>query len=87
MPTSAIDADSDLGRERALCDLAVDGGPGQAGSGENGFEADDTVWCELGCAASCWLLLTITETREGNDLLLCNRYLEVVVVWRRGGVK
>ena len=42
-PTSAVDADPDLSRECALCDLAVDGGPGQASTIEDGFQADDTV--------------------------------------------
>ena len=63
-------------RERALGDLAVDGGPGQAGPGENGFQADDTVWCEHGCAASCRVFLTTAETRQSEDLLLCKSDLE-----------
>src|SRR5205823_13631245 len=32
------------GGERALGDLAVDGGPGQSGRGKHGSQADDTVW-------------------------------------------
>src|SRR5271170_587534 len=86
-PARTIDADPHLGGERALGDLAVDGGTGQAGAGENGFHADDTVCYEHGCAASCWVFLTNAETRQSDDFLLCNRYLEVVVVWGRGGGK
>lgn len=52
-PSGAVDADPDLGRERAFGDLAVDGGPGQAGPAENGFQANDTVWFGHGCAVSC----------------------------------
>src|SRR5690606_10328803 len=55
MPSCAVDADPELGRERALGDLAVDGGPGQPGAGKNGLQTDDTVWLTHGCAASCWL--------------------------------
>src|SRR5206468_611388 len=86
-PTSAVDADPQLGGERALGDLAVDGGPGQAGPRENGFEADDTVWCGHGCAGSCRLFLTASGTRQSDDLLLCNSDLGVVVLWRGGGGK
>src|ERR1700735_2972845 len=75
VPAGAVDADFQLGWERALGDLAVDGGPGQAGAGENGFQADDTGCYEHGCAAACWVCLTIAETRQSGDLLLCNRYL------------
>src|SRR5690606_3256074 len=75
------------GRKGAFGDLAVDGGPRQSGAGENGFQADDTIWLTHGCAASFWSFLTIAETSESNELLLCNRYLGVVVVWRRNGGK
>ena len=40
-PARAVDADPDLGRERALGDLAVDGGSGQVSPAENGFQAND----------------------------------------------
>ena len=86
-PAGAVDADPHLGGEGALGDLALDGGTGQPGPGENGFHADDAVCYEHGCAASCRVFLTIAETRQSDDLLLCNRYLEVVVVWRGGGGK
>jgi len=42
-PAGAVDADPDLRRERALGDLAVEGGPRQSGAGENGLQANDTV--------------------------------------------
>ncbi len=51
-PACAVDADPELGRECAFADLAVDGGSGQAGTGKNGFQADDPVWFAHGCAAS-----------------------------------
>ena len=46
--------------------------------------AEGFLWFEgrlaHGPAASCWLFLTIAETRQGNELSLCNRYLAAVVV-------
>ncbi len=60
-PASAIDADFDLGGERALGDLAVDGGPRQPSPCENGFQADDTIWFGHGRAASCRLFLTAPD--------------------------
>jgi hypothetical protein len=53
-PAGTVDADLELGRERALGDLAVEGGPGEAGSGEDGLEADDTVWLVHGRPGSGW---------------------------------
>lgn len=53
MPAGPVGADFELSRERALSDLAVDGGPGEPGPGEQGFQADDTVWFAHGRAASC----------------------------------
>jgi hypothetical protein len=44
MPSRAVDADPDLGREGALGDLAVESGSRQARAGEHGFEADDALW-------------------------------------------
>ena len=38
MPAGPVGADFELSRERALGDLAVDGGPGQPGPGEDGFK-------------------------------------------------
>src|SRR5690606_6098225 len=80
LPSRAVGADPDLGRERALLDLSVDGGPGHAGAGENGLQADDTVWLAHGRAASCWLFLTIAETSQGKKLSFYNRYLAGVVL-------
>ena len=57
-------ADPELGREGAFCDLAIDGGPGQAGSVEDGVQADDTIWVGHGFIASCWMFLIQTERRE-----------------------
>ena len=53
MPARAVGADLKLRGERALGDLAVEGGPGQPGSREDGFQADDTVWFAHGCTGSC----------------------------------
>src|SRR5262249_5017827 len=39
---------------------------GQPGASENGFHADDTVWCEHGCAAPCRVFLTIAKTRQSD---------------------
>jgi len=47
--------------QRALGDLAVDAGSGQGGPGENGLQANDTVWRGHGCAASCRVFLTTPE--------------------------
>jgi len=66
MPTRAVGADFELARERALGDLAVDRGAGQAGSGEDSFHPDDTVWFAHGGDASCWLFLKTSETRQAN---------------------
>src|SRR6516165_10381749 len=64
MPAGPVGADFELSREGAFGDLAVDGGPGQPGPGKNGFQADDTVRFAHGRAASCWLFLTASETRQ-----------------------
>jgi hypothetical protein len=64
-----VDANPHLGGEGALRDLAIDGGTGQAGAGENGFHADDTVCYEHGCAASCWVLLTLQ--RPDRAMICC----------------
>lgn len=53
-PARAVDGDAELGRERALGDLAVEGRAGQAGPGKDGAEADDAVGVGHGCAGSCW---------------------------------
>ena len=68
MPTAPVGADFELSRERALGDLAVDGGPRQPSPGKNGFQADDTFWFSHGCTASCWLFLTASETRQDGPL-------------------
>ena len=63
-----MDADSDLGWECALGDLAVDGGPGPPGPGEDGLEADDPIWLGHGCVGSGWLLPTAADPdRTGRD--------------------
>ena len=53
MPAAPVDADLDLRRERALGNLAVDGGSGQPGPGKDRFQTDDAVWFAHGRAASC----------------------------------
>jgi hypothetical protein len=68
MPAGPVDADLDWGREGTLGDLAVDRGPGQPGPSEDGLQADDTVWFAHGRAASCWLPLTASETRQDRGL-------------------
>src|SRR3954464_3031070 len=68
MPAATVDADPDLRRERALGNLAIDGGAGQPGSGEDGFQTDDPVWFAHGRAASCWLFLMASETRQDKQL-------------------
>src|SRR5450631_2163808 len=87
MPAAPVDADLDLRRERALGDLAVDGGPGQPGPGKNGSQANDTVWFAHSRAASCWLFLTASETRQGRHSRARKRVLHVAVLWRRVGGK
>src|SRR5450631_2414021 len=62
MPASPVGADFELGRERALGDLAIDGGSGQPGPGKDSFQTDDTVGFAHSCAASCWLFLATAET-------------------------
>src|SRR5664279_6635894 len=85
MPAAPVDADLDLRRERALGDLAVDGGPGQPGPGKDSFQTDDTVWFAHGRAASCWLFLTTAETRQGRHSRTRKRVLRVAALWRRVG--
>src|SRR5271165_1068879 len=62
MPAGPVGADLDLRRERALGNLAIDGGTGQPGPGKNGFQADNTLRFSHGRAASCWLFVTASET-------------------------
>src|SRR5258707_7249942 len=87
MPAGPVGADSELSRERALGDLAVDSGPGQPGPSEDGFQPDDTVWFAHGRAASCWLFLTTAETRQGRHSRTRKRVLHVTVLWRSVGGK
>jgi len=87
MPAGPVGADFELSRERALGDLAVDGGPGQPGPGKNGFQADDTVWLAHGRGASCSLLLTTSETRQDRPLQARKSILHIAVLWRRVGGK
>jgi hypothetical protein len=68
MPAGPVGADFELGRERALGNFAVDGGPGQSGPCEDGFQPDDAVWFAHGRAASCWLFLMASETRQDMPL-------------------
>jgi hypothetical protein len=87
MPAGPVGADFELGRERALGNFAVDGGPGQPGPSEDGLQADDTVWFAHGRVASCWLFLTASESRQDREVQVCNRILHVTVLWRRVGGK
>src|SRR5260370_42273030 len=87
VPPSPVGADFELGRERALGNLAVDGGPGQPGPGQDSFQTDDTVWFAHGRAASCWLSLTTSETRQGRHSRTRKRVLHVTVLWRSVGGK
>ena len=64
MPAGPVGADSELSRERALADFAVDGGPGQPGPGEDGLQTDDTIWLSHGRAASGSLFVTVSETSQ-----------------------
>ncbi|CAL74718.1 hypothetical protein BRADO0795 [Bradyrhizobium sp. ORS 278] len=74
-----------MSRERPLGDFAVDGGPGQPGSGEDGFQADDTVWFAHGRAASCWLFLTAAETRQDGRLRARKEVFASGALRRRAG--
>jgi hypothetical protein len=87
MPSGPIGADLQLSRERAFGDLAVDGGPGQPGPGEDGFQPDDTVYFAHGRAASCWLFLTVSETKQDGPLEARKSILLKGVLWRSDGGK
>jgi hypothetical protein len=87
MPAGPVGADFELGRERALGDLTVDGGPGQSRPDKNGFQANDTVWFSHGHAASCSLLLTASETRQDRVLQARKGILHIAVLWCRVGGK
>ena len=87
MPAAPVDADPDLRWERALGDLAVDGGPGQPGPGKNGFQADDTFWFSHCCTGSCWLFLTTSETRQGGPLQARKSILPFILLGRSDGGK
>lgn len=65
-PAGAVDADPDLRRKRAFGDFAIDGGPGQARPDKDGVQADDTVWCGHGCAASYRLFLTAPDPERAT---------------------
>src|SRR5207248_10444960 len=84
-PAGPVGADSELSRERALGDLAVDSGPGQPGPSEDGFQPDDTVWFAHGRAASCSLFLTASETRQDRPLWARKSILHIAVLWRSDG--
>jgi len=86
MPASPVGADFELSRERALGDLAVDGGPGQPGPGENGFQTDDTIWFSHGRAASCWPFLTAPETRR-EPFQARKSFFQIAALWRSDGGK
>ena len=85
MPAGSVGADFELGRERALGDLTVDGGPGQSRPDKNGFQANDTVWVSHGHAASCSRLLTLSETRQDRVLQARKGILHIAVLWRSNG--
>ena len=85
MPAAPIDADPDLRRERALGDLAVDGGAGQAGSSQEGLQADDTVWFSHGWPTCYWLFLKTTETRQDGQVPAGKGIVWLVVAWRKEG--
>ena len=87
MPAGSVGADFELGRERALGDLTVDGGPGQSRPDKNGFQANDTVWVSHGHAASCSRLLTLSETRQDRVLQARKGILHIAVLWRSNGGK
>src|SRR5450631_2460840 len=87
VPPSPVGADFELCRERALGNLAVDGGSGQPGPGKDSFQTDDTVWFAHGPAASCWLFLMTAETRQGRHSRTRKRISHVTVLWRRVGSK
>jgi hypothetical protein len=87
MPAGPVGADFELGRERALGDLAVDGGSGQSRPDKNGFQANDTVWVSHGHAAFCSLLLTASETRQDRVLQARKGILHIAILWRRVGRK
>ena len=85
MPAGSVGADFELGRERALGDLTVDGGPGESRPDKNGFQANDTVWVSHGHAASCSLLLTASETRQDRVLQARKGILHIDALWRSNG--
>ncbi len=87
MPAGPVGADFELGRERALGDLTVDGGSGQSRPDKNGFQANDTVWVSHGYAAFCSLLLTASETRQDRALQARKSILRIAVLWRSNGGK
>src|SRR5579872_3327791 len=75
MPAGPVGANFQLSRERAVGDLAVDGGPGQPGPGENGLQTDDTLGFAHGRATSCWLFLTASETRQDSSCRRASEFL------------
>jgi hypothetical protein len=50
-----------------------------------GREADYPIWVSHGHAASCWLLLTASETRQDRVLQARKGNLHISVPWRRVG--
>jgi|SRR4051812_13749936 hypothetical protein len=68
MPPSRVEADLDLSRERALGDLAVDGGSGQPCPRKDSFQTDDAVWFAHGRDAPSWLFPTSPETRQAKQM-------------------
>jgi hypothetical protein len=87
MPAGPVGADFELSREGAFGDLAVDSGPGEPGPSEDGFQTYDTVWFAHGRAASCWLFLMASETRQDGPLQARKSILLKGVPWRSDGGK
>jgi hypothetical protein len=85
MPAAPVDADPDLRWERAFGDLTVDGGAGQAGSSQDGLQADDTVWFSHGWPTCCWLFLRTAETRQDGRSGTCKKVRRGIGLRRRDG--
>lgn len=72
--------------ERTLGDLAVYRRPGQPGPGQDGPYPDSAVWFAHGLAASCWLFLTPSESRQVNSCRW-TRGSSTSQAWSRAGGK
>jgi hypothetical protein len=81
-----VNADLHLARERAICDLAVKRGAGQAGTGKHGLDADDFFKAGHGTLFhSLAVADTPSEASIGGPTTWCKRIFAAIRLQRASG--